>query len=397
MIGVSTPPPIRVGVLFSETGVTALVERTQRRAVELALEELNTSGGVLGRPLQAVIYDPASDPRRYRQLAEDLLETDGIEVIFGCYMSSTRKAVLPVVERRGGLLFYPTLYEGFEFSPNCIYSGAAPNQNSVSLARFLMQHYGRRFYLVGSNYVFPYESNRIIRDYISSHGGKVVEERYIPLNASDEDIGQIIADVGKCSPSVIISTVVGDGTTLLYRAYRKAGFDPDKMPIGSLTTCEPEVAQIGSEAAEGHYTSAPYFQSIRSTENARFVDAYQRRFGPDQPISSCTEAAYFQVHLFARAAERAGSTAIDKIKQALPGCEFPAPQGPVRVDQENNHTYLWPRIGRVGSDGRFTIEEESSVPVKPDPYMITPEDENWGSQSARNGGAGIVRLTGSRG
>ena len=394
MNGVSTPPPIRVGVLFSETGVTALVERTQRRAVELALAELNAAGGVLGSPIEAVVCDPASDPRRYRQLAEELLETEDIEVIFGCYMSSTRKAVLPVVERRGGLLFYPTLYEGFEFSPNCIYSGAAPNQNSVGLARYLMQRYGQRFYLVGSNYVFPYESNRIIRDYISSHGGKVVEERYIPLNASDEDIDQIIADVRKCDPSVIISTVVGDGTASLYRAYRKAGFDPDTMPIGSLTTCEPEVAQMGSEAAEGHYTSAPYFQSIGSAENARFVAAYHERFGPDQPISSCTEAAYFQVHLFAKAVERAGSTAIAKIKQSLPGFEFPAPQGPVRIDQENNHTYLWPRIGRVGSDGQFTIEEESSVPVKPDPYLITPEDENWVSQSAHNNSARQRRLTG---
>ncbi len=312
MTGVSAPSPIRVGVLFSDTGVTALVERTQRRAVELALEELNASGGVLGRPLEAVVYDPASDPRRYRQLAEQLLEADGIEVIFGCYMSSTRKAALPVVERRGGLLFYPTLYEGFEFSPNCIYSGAAPNQNSVGLARYLMQRYGKRFYLVGSNYVFPYESNRIIRDYISSHGGIVVEERYIPLTAEEEDIGQIIADVRKCDPSVIISTVVGDSTASFYRAYRKAGFDPDKMPIGSLTTCEPEVEQMGSDAAEGHYTSAPYFQSIRSAENARFVEAYQERFGPDQPISSCTEAAYFQVHLFAKAVEPARSTALAK-------------------------------------------------------------------------------------
>ena len=397
MTGVSTPPPIRVGVLFSETGVTALVERTQRHAVKLALDEVNASGGVLGRPLEAIFYDPASDPRRFRQLAEQLLENDGIEVIFGCYMSSTRKAVLPVVERRGGLLFYPTLYEGFEFSPNCIYSGAAPNQNSVGLARYLMQRYGQRFYLVGSNYVFPYESNRIIRDYMSSHGGKVVEERYIPLNAGEDDIAQVIADIRKCNPSVIISTVVGDGTCSLYRAYRKAGFDADKMPIGSLTTCEPEVAQMGNEAAEGHYTAAPYFRSIRSAENVRFVQAYQESFGSDQPISSCTEAAYFQVHLFAKAVERAGSTSIAKIKQSLPGFEFPSPQGPVRIDQENNHTYLWPRIGRVGSDGQFDVVEESRVPVKPDPYLITPEDENWVFQSAGKDGTQDARLTGLSG
>lgn len=383
MSGSSAAPPIRVGVLFSETGVTALVERTQRRAVELALEELNAAGGVLGRPLEAVIYDPASDPRKFRRLAEDLLVNDGVEVIFGCYMSSTRKAVLPVVEQRGGLLFYPTLYEGFEFSANCIYSGAAPNQNSIGLARYLMQNYGERFYLIGSNYVFPYESNRIIRDYISSHGGKVLEERYIPLSAGEEDIAPIIADIRKNSPSVIISTVVGEATATFYRACRKARFDPDVMPIGSLTTGEPEVAAIGAAAAEGHYTSAPYFQSIRSPENERFVAAYQAKFGPNAPMSSCTEAAYFQVHLFARAVERAGSATIADVKEALPGCLFVAPQGPVRVDRENNHTYLWPRIGRVGADGQFQVVEESAAPVKPDPYLITPEDETWAAQALR--------------
>jgi len=213
-----------------------------------------------------------------------------------------------------------------------------------------MQNYGERFYLIGSNYVFPYESNRIIRDYISSHGGKVLEERYIPLSAGEEDIAPIIADIRKNSPSVIISTVVGEATATFYRACRKARFDPDVMPIGSLTTCEPEVAAIGTEAAEGHYTSAPYFQSIRSPENERFVAAYQAKFGPDAPMSSCTEAAYFQVHLFARAVERAGSATIADVKEALPGCLFVAPQGPVRVDRENNHTYLWPRIGRVGAE-----------------------------------------------
>ncbi len=397
MTGTSASPPIRVGVLFSETGVTALVERTQRRAVELALEELNAAGGVLGRPLEPVIHDPASDPRKFRQLAERLLVDDGVEVIFGCYMSSTRKAVLPVVEQRGGLLFYPTLYEGFEFSANCIYSGAAPNQNSIGLARYLMQHYGERFYLVGSNYVFPYESNRIIRDYISSHGGKVLEERYIPLNAGEQDIAPVIADIRKCAPSVIISTVVGDTTADFYRAYRAAGFDPVKMPIGSLTTCEPEVARMGAEAAEGHYTSAPYFRSIVSPENQRFVTAYLDKFGEDAAISSCSEAAYVQVHLFARAVARAGTAQIGDIKEALPGCIFAAPQGAVRVNRENNHTYLWPRIGRVAASGQFEVVEESAAPVKPDPYLIMPEDETWTAQAGRPTANQRVPLTGNSG
>jgi branched-chain amino acid transport system substrate-binding protein len=260
-----------------------------------------------------------------------------------------------------------------------------------------MQNFGARFYLIGSNYVFPYESNRIIRDYISSHGGKVVEERYIPLNAEAEDLAPVIADIRKCAPSVIISTVVGDTTADFYRAYRKAGFDPATMPIGSLTTCEPEVQRMGAEAAEGHYTSAPYFRSISAPENQRFVATYSEKFGPDAPISSCTEAAYFQVQLFARAVERAGSTQIAAIKEALPGCLFSAPQGAVRVDRENNHTYLWPRIGRVDASGQFEVVEESGSPVKPDPYLITPEDETWAAQAVRSPNAPRLPLTGNSG
>ena len=397
MSSIDQAPSFPVGVLFSKTGVTALVERTQRRAVELALSEINEGGGLLGRQLQAVICDPASDPRTYKRQAEQLLFQDGVEVIFGCYMSPTRKAVLPLVEQRGGLLFYPTLYEGFEFSANCVYSGAAPNQNSIGLARHLMQTFGERFYLVGSNYVFPYESNRIMHDYVNSRGGKVLGERYIPLAAEPGDIAQVIADLKKLKPSAILSTVVGDYTALFYRAYRDAGFDPQSMPIGSLTTCEPEVAAMGAEVAMGHYTSAPYFQSIRSPENQRFVAAYQERYGEGAPVSSCTEAAYFQVHLFSRAVQRAGSFEMADIKAALPGCAYTAPQGQVRIDQTNNHTYLWPRIGRVGADGQFVIVEESSSPLKPDPYLITPEDESWAAQTYPKSGTGGRSASGNRG
>ena len=147
----------RVGVLFSQTGVTAAIERSQLNATLLAVEEINKAGGVLGRAIEPDIYDPASDPKQFRTLAERLLTVDRVRLIFGCYMSSTRKAVLPVVEALRGLLFYPTLYEGFEYSLHCIYTGAAPNQNSLQLAKFLLQHYGNRFVLIGSNYIYPYE------------------------------------------------------------------------------------------------------------------------------------------------------------------------------------------------------------------------------------------------
>lgn len=174
----------RVGVLFSQTGVTSAIERTQLNATLLAIEEINANGGVLGRPVEPVIYDPASDPKKFRAFAERLFQFDRIRILFGCYMSSTRKAVLPVVEGHRGLLFYPTQYEGFEYSRNCIYTGAAPNQNSIQLARFLLSTYGNRFLLVGSNYVYPYESNRLMADFVVQSKGKVLDEIYVPLQAS---------------------------------------------------------------------------------------------------------------------------------------------------------------------------------------------------------------------
>lgn len=369
--------PIRVGVLFSTSGVTAVVERTQRQAVAMAIDEINAAGGVGGRPIEPLYADPRSEPPRYRRAALEMIEEEGVRLVFGCYMSSTRKAVLPVMEQHQALLFYPTLYEGFEFSPNCYYGGACPNQNSIWLARYLMEHFGKDFYLVGSNYVFPYESNRIMRDFIQSEGGRVHQERYIPLLPSREDVRRVVEDIRRHAPAVVISTVVGDGTAALYRAYRDAGLDPRVMPIGSLTTGEPEVAAIGVEAAAGHFTSAPYFETVDTPENEAFATRYRALHGAGAPISACTEAAYVQVHLLARAIARAGSDQVADVREALPTVAFDAPQGPVRIEAENNHTWLWPRIGRVGADGRFEIVSETTTAVRPDPYFIAPATTDW--------------------
>lgn len=375
--------PIKIGVLFSSSGVTALVERTQINAVRLAVSEINDAGGILGRPIEAIEYDVESSAKIAAARAQDLLERDGVRLIFGCYMSSTRKAALPIIEKYRGLLFYPTLYEGFEFSSDCIYSGAAPNQNIVPLARYLMREYGERFYLVGSNYVYPYEANRVMRDFIVSFGGKVFEERYVPLDADVETIRSVVGDIAKHPDTVIISTIVGDGTASFYRECRRAGFDPSSMPIASMTTSEAEVAAMGAEAAEGNITSAPYFRTVQSLQNRRFCAAYEAKFGADAPISASTESAYVQVHLLANAAEQAGSLEPEAIKRALPACPFLAPQGMVRVDAENNHTYLWPRIGKANAKGEFDIVECSPSAVRPDPYLINPAEEDW-SQRASN-------------
>ncbi len=379
----NTEAPWQVGVLFSQTGVTAGIERTQLQGTLLAIEELNAAGGVNGREIVPVIHDPASDPGRFGALAERLLAEDRVTAIFGCYMSSTRKAVLPVVERRNGLLLYPTLYEGFECSRNVIYTGAAPNQNGEQLADYLTRTYGNRFYLVGSNYIYPLESNRSMRNLVEQRAGKILGEKYVPIGATRKSFNAIIKDIAKKEPDVIFSTVVGAATAHFYQAYAEAGFDPARMPIASLTTSEAEVAEMGAAAARGHITAAPYFHSLDTEANRRFVARYAQRFGTDQRTNACCEAAYFQVHLFAEALRIVNCMDTDLLRRAMLGLEFDAPQGRVRIDPDNNHTYLWPRVARVGEDGAFVVVEQSLVAVKPDPYLVEHNLADWSSRQLR--------------
>ena len=266
----SNKDPVRIGVLFSETGVTSTIGNSQLQGTLLAIDEVNEAGGIDGRMLEPVRYDAQSSPPRYARLAEQLIVQDKVDVIFGCYMSSSRKAVIPIIERWNKILFYPTLYEGFEFSNNIIYTGAAPNQNSVQLAEFMTSTFGARVYLIGSDYIYPYESNRIMAELIlQREGGEKLAERYVALDANEKDFKTIIDDIRATRPDFIFSTVVGDSTACLYRAYADAGFDPKTMPICSLTTSEAEVSEMGSGVATGHFTSAPYFQTIDSEINRR--------------------------------------------------------------------------------------------------------------------------------
>ncbi|MBC7578594.1 MAG: transporter substrate-binding domain-containing protein [Tardiphaga sp.] len=367
----------RVGVLFSQSGVTAAVEQTQLNATLLAIDEINAAGGVLGRAVQPVMYDPASDPRQFRALAERLLVADRVRLLFGCYMSSTRKAVLPVVESHRGLLFYPTLYEGFEYSRHCIYSGAAPNQNALQLARYLLSTFGNRFFLVGSNYIYPYESNRLMTDFVMQGSGKVLDETYVPLLATPADFDKVIRRIKKTSPDVIFSTVVGAGTAMLYQACREAGFDPGKMPIASLTTSEAEVAAMSHEAAEGHITAAPFFETLSTASARKFVASFKAKSGTEAPVPAAAEAAYFQFHLAMRALARAGSDDPERVLVEVRDCEFDAPQGRVKIDPENNHAFLWPRIARLDARGKFQTVWNPGVRIKPDPYCVVQSLDDW--------------------
>ena len=370
--------PVRVGILYSATGTTSTIGQSQLQGAQLAIDEINEAGGLLGRELVAVRYDPASTPARYAALAEQLIVRDGINVIFGCYMSSSRKAVIPIVEKWNRLLFYPTLYEGFEFSGNVIYTGAAPNQNSVQLADYMTSSFGARVYLIGSDYIYPYESNRIMGELVMQHpGSDKLGEHYLPLDATERDYAAIMQDIRARQPDFIFSIVVGDSTAGLYRAYADAGFNPQTMPIASLTTSEAEIAQMGADVASGHFTAAPYFQSIDSPANAHCLARLRQRLGDDCRPNLCWEAAYFQMHLFANAFRQAGSDRIGDLLPHLLGSEFDAPQGRIRLDPGNHHTWLYPRVGRANAQGGFTIVRQATRAVSPDPYLVTHSLGDW--------------------
>jgi ABC-type branched-subunit amino acid transport system substrate-binding protein len=364
------PEPWLIGLLFSQSGITGYVERTQLQGALLAVDEINTLGGVSSRPIEPVVYDPGSEPEGFSRLARHLLVEDGVKVIIGCCTSHCRKAVLPVIERRNALLFYPTTYEGFEYSPNVIYGGAAPNQSSVQLARYLTEAFGRRFAFVGSDYVYPRECNRAMRELVEDRNGVILDEIYVDVHADRAEFESVARRLRVLRPDVIFSTVVGMSTAYLYEACAAAGIDGMVTPIASLTTTEAELSLISGRAARGAITAAPYFHTLATPRNDAFVARYRARFGPQAVTNMSAEAAYVQTHLFARALAETDSVEPDDLVAALAGLPFEAPQGEIVVDPENNHTYLWPRIARVAEDGLFHVVEDATAPVKPDPYLV---------------------------
>lgn len=360
----------KVGLLFSRASLTAASETAQANATQLAIAEVNDSGGINGRRVTAIDGDPGADPNDYRDSALHLCDHHQVQVLFGTHMSSTRKVVLPVVESRRRLLFYPTLYEGFEYSPYCFYTGSAPNQNSLQLARYVLQTYGGRVLFVGGSYVYPYESNRIMRELFEQAGGEIVDEIYLPFHATAEDFERVMQRVRETAPDAIYSTIVGSDIPSLHRAYRQAGFDPARLPIVSLATNEVDVQAMTDEEAEGHISAAPWFSTLQTPASQAFVSRYRARFGEGAAITAGAEAAYFQVHLFAQAARRAADDSVQALREALAGARFDAPQGTVQIDPQTQHTWLWPRIARLDDRRQFQLVLESAEAVPPSPYMV---------------------------
>jgi urea transport system substrate-binding protein len=366
---------IKVGVLFSLTGTTAIIEESLNKATIMAIEEINDAGGINGMKIVPIVEDPASDPATFAEKARKLVVGDKCVSVFGSYTSASRKAVLPVFEKRNNLYFYPTLYEGRECSKNVIYTGAVPNQQQDEFVPWLVEKFGKKFFLIGSNYIYPKEENNYCKKLLEKLGGEVVTEEYVPLGHSE--FSSVISKIKSTEPNVIFSTVVGDSVVALHRQYRAAGLDPAKMPMASLTTSENEVAAMGGDAAAGHFTSAPYFMVHKSPENEKFVAAYKKRWGDDKVTHFVSEPCYFQMYMFKQAVEKLAQSDVtpDTIREAIKGVELVAPQGKVRLDRENLHTWLWPKIAVAKTDGQFEVLKDSAEWKAPDPYAAYPNQK----------------------
>ncbi|AGT10720.1 transporter substrate-binding domain-containing protein [Paracoccus aminophilus] len=359
-----------LALLFSHSGPYEAVSRSSLNGARLACAEINADAD-FGLRIEPIEFDPAGRPEAYPELARAALAR-GITNICGCYTSSSRKEVLPEVERQDALLWFPVHYEGFENSPNVIYSGSGPNQHMTPLIDYLTAEIGNSVCCIGSNYVWGWESNRIMCDSIRARGGKVLSETYLDVGVTD--VAQAVETILRLRPDFVFNALIGESSYAFIRALRQVcvarGIDqPRLLPVASCNLSEPELVLIGPEAADGHLSASVYFAAIPGAKNRAFVEAYRAAY-PDGPcVSVEAEGAYNAVHLIARAARAAGASDAAAIRKVLGEVSFDAPQGRIALDPLTQHAWLTPRIGRSRADASFEILFESPTPVAPDPYL----------------------------
>ncbi len=361
---------IKIGVLFSQTGPMSVSENAHIQGVLLACEEINAGGGVSGHKLEPILLNPEGSDNRYAELAAELLIKHRVPAIFGCCLSSSRKAALPVVERFNGVLFYPSVYEGFEYSPNVIYGGAVPNQAILPLLEYIFANHGNRFALVGSDTLYAREVNRIVNEFLQESGGHVEEEVYFPFGTDGNRFAPLLKRLGHADIDVIVSTVVGNDSVTFYNTFSEAGLSGSDLPIASLTTTESELTKIQPEARAGHLSIAPYFGSLNNPASTRFVESFQAQFGKDVIPGVYSEVCYAQVHMLAEALRQCSEPDTDAILAALSGAVFKAPGGDIFLDIDTNHFTLRPYVGRANADGSFSIVWRSGNVIAPDPYLV---------------------------
>lgn len=360
---------VPVGILFSRSGPYAAIGREGFAGAMTAIAEINERTG--GFKLTPEVRDPQGVTEHYAPLAREAIARAGARHIVGCTTSWSRKEVIPVLEKSGTLLWYPCPYEGFECNEQVIYLGACPNQHVLRLFEFALPRFGSHGYLVGSNYIWGWETSRIARDIIEHSAGTVAGERYVPLG--DTDIDRIVEEIRLKRPDFVLNTLIGPSSYAFLRAYHELGqrdpdFSPERRPVLSCNFAESEAAALG-EVIAGHYVIAPYFQSLDSDDNRRFL-ATARRLSTAQPdLSAFFVQAYTAVHMLAAAIAEAGTDEPAAVREAAMESGFTSPFGPVRIDRATNHTVLVPRIGRANGAGGFDVVSEAETPVVPDPYL----------------------------
>ena len=373
---------IKVGILHSLSGTMAISETALKETALMTIADINAKGGVLGKQLEAVVVDPASNWPLFAEKARQLLGQDKVSVVFGCWTSVSRKSVLPVFKELNGLLFYPVQYEGEELEYNVFYTGAAPNQQAIPAVEYLMSEDGggaKRWVLLGTDYVYPRTTNKILRAFLKSKGvaNKDIDEAYTPFGHSDYQT--IVANVKKFAQggkTAVISTINGDSNVPFYKELGNAGLKATDVPVVAFSVGEEELRGVDTKPLVGHLASWNYFQSLKNPTNKAFIKMYKdwaQKAKLPNPSSVVTndpmEATYIGIHMWKQAVEKAKSTDVDKVIAAVGGQTFKAPNGfTIKMDEKNHHLHKPVFVAEIRADGQFNVVWKTKGPVKAAPW-----------------------------
>jgi len=367
--------PIKVGILHSLSGTMAISETVLKDTVELLIEQQNEAGGLLGREIEPVVVDPASDWPLFAERARELLEQEEVDVIFGNWTSVSRKSVLPVVEELNGLLFYPVQYEGEESSENVFYTGAAPNQQAIPAVNYLHDEVGvERWVLAGTDYVYPRTTNRILEAYLKEEFDVADEDimvNYTPFGHSDWQ--NIVSEIGRFGSegkkTAVVSTVNGDANVPFYRELGNQGIDAADIPVVAFSVGEQELTGIDTAPLVGHLAAWNYFMSVDSDANYEFIDAWIEHTGEDDAVTNDPmEAHYIGFNMWVEAVEKAGTTDVDAVKEAIIGVTVPNLSGGSAAMMPNHHITKPVMIGEIQDDGQFAVVWETPSTVAGDAW-----------------------------
>lgn len=357
---------VPVGILHSLSGTMAISEVTVKNATQLAIDEINADGGVLGKQITPVIEDGASDPAIFAQKASKLIENDGVVTVFGGWTSASRKAMLPVFEKTANLLWYPVQFEGNECSPNIMYSGAQPNQQALPAYDWAKEQSFKKIFLVGSDYVYPRTANLILKKHIEADGLTLSGEEYQPLGGTE--FSGVVGKIKAAKPDIIINTLNGDSNVAFFKQMAAAGMGPKIIPVMSFSIAEQEAMAMGPALVDGGYTAWNYYQSLDTPDNAKFIEAYKAKFGADAVITDPMIHGYVDVYAWKAAVEKAGTTDPTAVRAAAVTLDaIDTPMGKVKF-MDNNSLIQTAYIGQSQPDGQFKIIWTSPAAIEPDPY-----------------------------